>query len=233
MPLLAPPIWGPDTVNLISMVLAKDTTSLLSSPSRIRVPPPAAPPRRELITTQPTASVWGSCHSNTISGSFSSNFFRRFSIFLPRNCVANISNQLCRLTSTPRILSRPGLFPGPIIRAGHVVFVRTCHAADYVRLTLRAQFGQQREYQRLFSLDQLFLGNAQGPSTETRRRFHQKIVEGPASGYQHLTGVGYTLQFPGEDFGRMNRVGVQHIRGVVSLVIQKGMNVGFHPLPPQ
>jgi hypothetical protein len=40
-------------VNLISMVLAKDVTSCLFSPLRMRVPPPAAPPRNELITTQP------------------------------------------------------------------------------------------------------------------------------------------------------------------------------------
>ena len=68
MPLLAPPIWGPLTVNLISIVLARDTTSLRSSPFRIRVPPPAAPPRRLLMTTHPRASVSASFHSKTISG---------------------------------------------------------------------------------------------------------------------------------------------------------------------
>ena len=74
MPDFAPPIGGPATVNLISMVLARDSTSLLSNPIRIRVPPPAAPPRSELITTQPLASVSESFHSKTISGCLFSNF---------------------------------------------------------------------------------------------------------------------------------------------------------------
>src|SRR4051794_19802969 len=74
MPDLAPPMAGPDTVNFTSMVLARDSTSRRSRPTRIRVPPPAAPPRRELITTQPLASVSLSFHSNTISADLVSNF---------------------------------------------------------------------------------------------------------------------------------------------------------------
>ena len=74
MPDLAPPIAGPATVNLTSMVLAKDSTSRLSRPDLILVPPPAAPPLSELITTHPSASVSASFHSNTISGLLFSNF---------------------------------------------------------------------------------------------------------------------------------------------------------------
>src|SRR6516164_4705110 len=68
MPDFAPPMAGPDTLNLTSMVLASDSTSRRSSPARMRVPPPAAPPRSELMTTQPLAGVSASCHSKTISG---------------------------------------------------------------------------------------------------------------------------------------------------------------------
>ncbi|OQA06507.1 MAG: hypothetical protein BWY67_01939 [Bacteroidetes bacterium ADurb.Bin397] len=75
IPDLAPPICGPETVNFTSIVLASDVTSCLSSPFRILVPPPAAPPRSEFITIQPSASVSASFHSKTISGRFSSNFF--------------------------------------------------------------------------------------------------------------------------------------------------------------
>src|SRR5690606_16382322 len=75
IPDFAPPMGGPDTVNLISIVFARDSTSRLSRPARMRVPPPAAPPRRELITTHPSASVSGSFHSKTISGRLRSNFF--------------------------------------------------------------------------------------------------------------------------------------------------------------
>jgi hypothetical protein len=42
IPDLAPPIAGPETENLTSMVLANESTSFMSSPLRIRVPPPAA-----------------------------------------------------------------------------------------------------------------------------------------------------------------------------------------------
>ena len=51
-----------------SMVLAKLSTSRWSSPFLMRVPPPAAPPLSELMTTHPRASVSLSCHANTISG---------------------------------------------------------------------------------------------------------------------------------------------------------------------
>src|SRR5688572_30923085 len=74
IPDFAPPMAGPDTVNFTSIVLANDSTSRLSRPARIRVPPPAAPPRKELITTQPSASVSESFHSKTISGLLFSNF---------------------------------------------------------------------------------------------------------------------------------------------------------------
>jgi hypothetical protein len=39
------------------MVLAKESTSSFVHPNRIRVPPPAAPPRSEFITTHPSAPV--------------------------------------------------------------------------------------------------------------------------------------------------------------------------------
>ena len=74
MPDFAPPIAGPETVNLISMVFANDRTSFISSPFRILVPPPAAPPRNEFITVQPSASVSGSFQLNTISGVLFSYF---------------------------------------------------------------------------------------------------------------------------------------------------------------
>jgi len=44
----------------------------------MRVPPPAAPPRKELITIHPLASVSESCHSKTISGLLPSNFSTNF-----------------------------------------------------------------------------------------------------------------------------------------------------------
>src|SRR6185295_6781718 len=65
----------PDTVNLTSIVLASDSTSRRSSPLRMRVPPPAAPPRSELMTTQPLAGVSVSFHSKTIWGAFDSKRF--------------------------------------------------------------------------------------------------------------------------------------------------------------
>lgn len=70
MPLFAPPMAGPATLNLISITFAKEVTSSLLRPFRIRVPPPAAPPLRELITIQPSASVSESCHSKMTSGFF-------------------------------------------------------------------------------------------------------------------------------------------------------------------
>src|SRR6185503_12788996 len=73
MPDLAPPIGGPQTENLISMVFARESTSFMFRPFLMRVPPPAAPPRNELITTQPSASVSGSFQENTISGCLFSN----------------------------------------------------------------------------------------------------------------------------------------------------------------
>ena len=82
MPDFAPPMAGPETVNFTSIVLAKDSTSRLSNPLRMRVPPPAAPPLKELITTQPSASVNVSFHSNTTSGLFSSYFFSKSFMFL-------------------------------------------------------------------------------------------------------------------------------------------------------
>ena len=72
IPDFAPPIAGPETVNFTSIVLANESTSFLSRPLRIRVPPPAAPPRKEFMTTQPSASVSGSFQWNTISGDLSS-----------------------------------------------------------------------------------------------------------------------------------------------------------------
>ncbi len=77
MPDFAPPIAGPATVNFTSIVFASDSTSRLSSPKRILVPPPAAPPLRLLITTHPLASVSESCHSKTISGVLFSNLANR------------------------------------------------------------------------------------------------------------------------------------------------------------
>jgi len=47
------PIAGPETENLTSIVLANDKTSFISNPFLTLVTPPAAPPRKELITTQP------------------------------------------------------------------------------------------------------------------------------------------------------------------------------------
>src|SRR5690606_33947756 len=80
----APPMGGPETVNLISIVFANDSTSFISSPSRMRVPPPAAPPRNELITAQPSASVSGSFQLKIISGALFSYFFNNsfISMFL-------------------------------------------------------------------------------------------------------------------------------------------------------
>ena len=73
IPDLAPPIAGPETENLTSMVFAKDKTSFISNPFLIRVPPPAAPPRNELMTVHPSASVSASFQWKTISGSLFSN----------------------------------------------------------------------------------------------------------------------------------------------------------------
>ena len=70
IPDFAPPIAGPETVNLTSIVFANDKTSFISSPFRILVPPPAAPPRKEFITVHPSASVSVSFQLNTISGCF-------------------------------------------------------------------------------------------------------------------------------------------------------------------
>ena len=72
IPLFAPPIAGPATVNLISIVFASERTSFSVSPLRIRVPPPAAPPLSELMTTQPLASVSASCQWKTTSAGRSS-----------------------------------------------------------------------------------------------------------------------------------------------------------------
>ena len=58
----------------------KDSTSFISNPCRIRVPPPAAPPRNELITVHPSASVSESFQLNTISGCLSSYFCKSFLI---------------------------------------------------------------------------------------------------------------------------------------------------------
>src|SRR5690606_10205330 len=82
IPDLAPPIAGPATVNLTSMVLANESTSFMSKPLRIRVPPPAAPPRNELITAQPSASVSESDQWKTTSGFLFSNFFNKSFIIL-------------------------------------------------------------------------------------------------------------------------------------------------------
>ena len=57
---------------LISMVFASESTSFSVSPGRILVPPPAAPPRSELMTTQPLASVSASCQWKTTSAGRSS-----------------------------------------------------------------------------------------------------------------------------------------------------------------
>src|SRR6516164_1231275 len=78
MPDFAPPIGGPEIVNFTSIVFASDSTSRRSRPLRIRVPPPAAPPRSELITVQPRAPVSASVHSKTISGVLCSNFSSKF-----------------------------------------------------------------------------------------------------------------------------------------------------------
>ena len=88
IPDFAPPIAGPDTENLTSIVLANESTSFMSKPLRIRVPPPAAPPLNELITVQPSASVSGSFQLNTISGSLSSNFFNKSFIKLVLGVVS-------------------------------------------------------------------------------------------------------------------------------------------------
>src|SRR5690606_37555070 len=77
IPDFAPPMAGPATENFTSIVLASESTSFISNPFRIRVPPPAAPPRRELITVQPSASVSGSFQLNTISGALFSNLLSK------------------------------------------------------------------------------------------------------------------------------------------------------------
>ena len=74
IPDFAPPMAGPDTENFTSMVLASESTSFISSPFRILVPPPAAPPLNELMTVHPSASVSGSFQLKIISGSLFSNF---------------------------------------------------------------------------------------------------------------------------------------------------------------
>jgi hypothetical protein len=68
MPDFAPPIGGPANANLSSIAFARKVTSSRVRPECIRVPPPAAPPFRLLITSQPRADVSESFHSNTISG---------------------------------------------------------------------------------------------------------------------------------------------------------------------
>ena len=77
IPDFAPPIAGPETENLTSIVLANESTSFISKPFLIRVPPPAAPPLRELITVHPSASVSESFQLKTISGVLFSNFFNK------------------------------------------------------------------------------------------------------------------------------------------------------------
>ena len=82
MPDFAPPIAGPETVNFTSIVLASDKTSFISKPSLIRVPPPAAPPLKEFITVQPSASVSGSFQLKIISGCLFSYIFNNSFILL-------------------------------------------------------------------------------------------------------------------------------------------------------
>ncbi len=82
IPDLAPPIAGPETENLTSIVLAKDKTSFMSRPFLILVPPPAAPPRSELITVHPSASVSESFQLKTISGALFSNCCNKSFILL-------------------------------------------------------------------------------------------------------------------------------------------------------
>ena len=84
IPDLAPPIAGPETENFTSIVLAKDKTSFISNPLRILVPPPAAPPRNELITVHPSASVSESFQLKMISGCLFSNFFNKS--FIKNGC---------------------------------------------------------------------------------------------------------------------------------------------------
>src|SRR6188768_863299 len=86
---------GPEIVNFTSMVFASDSTSRLSSPLRMRVPPPAAPPRSELMTTHPSASVSLSFHSKTISGRFVSNLCNS-SFITEISILLTIKNQSLR-----------------------------------------------------------------------------------------------------------------------------------------
>jgi len=90
IPDFAPPIAGPETENLTSIVLANDRTSFISNPFLILVPPPAAPPLNELITVQPSASVSGSFQLKTISGSLFSNFCNKSFINSCKLCSTNI-----------------------------------------------------------------------------------------------------------------------------------------------
>ena len=87
-------------MNLISIVFANDSTSLLSKPTRMRVPPPAAPPRNELITTHPSASVCGSFHSKTTSGRLFSYFDKRSFIVQEFDGEYNAQERKCEAEST-------------------------------------------------------------------------------------------------------------------------------------
>src|SRR5690606_16210401 len=127
MPDFAPPMGGPDTVNLISMVFARDSTSRLSRPARIRVPPPAAPPRSELITTHPSASVSASFHSNTISGFLVSNFSR--SSFIDQGSQILKANH----------------------NAGRSIANRTGHTSKAIHLVPHPEYTQECEYPRFFA----------------------------------------------------------------------------------
>ena len=91
---MAPPIAGPETENLTSIVFANDKTSFISKPLRIRVPPPAAPPRKEFITVQPSASVSLSFQLNTISGVLDSNYFSNSFIIVCLYCKFNLISRL-------------------------------------------------------------------------------------------------------------------------------------------
>ena len=94
IPDFAPPIDGPDTVNLTSIVFANESTSFMSKPFLIRVPPPAAPPLRELITAQPSASVSGSFQLKTISGCLSSYFLSKS--FINSSLILNLFEVIIR-----------------------------------------------------------------------------------------------------------------------------------------
>ena len=78
MPVFAPAMAGPENANFNSIALARTVTSRNVAPDRMRVPPPAAPPRLELITSHARAGVCGSCHASTNSGGARTNAAYRF-----------------------------------------------------------------------------------------------------------------------------------------------------------